>query len=293
LRPADVDARLPIPGTGEYEWRGYESFADQPHAVDPPGGFLANWNNKPAFGWTTKPQLSFTNPGGLPSIYYWGPNHQVEPIQADLAAAGSSMTFDGMGRVEAHVATVDNRARVWMPSLLAAIDAANDPSLQQARDALASWNGLRVDTNNDGTYDAAGLALFDRWVEHAMKDTFTDDLGARIFAVASGIGADGHFRSADNGDVPTFKTENALISLLTDALAGHTARDYFAPSTRDDVVVQALREAIAELGADPSKWVEADESGPFAAQGAGSSADVKPLLNRGSYGQIVEAGAAQ
>ncbi len=39
-----------------------------------------------------------------------------------------------------------------------------------------------------------------------------------------------------------------------------------------------------------ASWREADEHEPYPAQGAGSVADVVPMLNRGSYGQIVEPG---
>ena len=40
-----------------------------------------------------------------------------------------------------------------------------------------------------------------------------------------------------------------------------------------------------------SSWREADEHEPYPSQGAGAVADVIPMLNRGSYGQIVEPGA--
>lgn len=293
IRPADVDPRLPIPGTGEWDWQGYESFADQPHAVNPPGGFLANWNNRPAAGWYSKGLLFATVPEGRPNISIWGPTHQVEPIQQDLARLVPSVTFRDMARIQRHVSSVDNRQRAWMPALLAAVDASGDASLAPVRSLLAAWNGLRVDTDEDGMYDAAGLAIFDRWVEHALHSTFDDDIEPSIFDVASGFPSEGHLRSRDNGDTPTFKTENALFGTFTHALRGETNVDYFAGSSRDAVLVAALRATIADLtraqGENPGLWREETEIEQYAALGAGSVPDVSPLVNRGSYGQIIEA----
>jgi penicillin G amidase len=288
IRPADVDPRLPIPGTGPWDWQGFESWADQPHMVDPPQGYMANWNNKPAVGWYSKGLLGSTVPEGRTNITTWGPSHQVEPIQARLAADVPSITFFDMRDTEAFVSSVDNRGRTWMPSLLAAIDASGDPSLSPARTALQAWNLRRLDTNHDGNYDAPGLAIFDRWVEHMLKRTFAS-LPQEIFDVSSGIGSDGHFRSADNGDVPTYKTENALFGVLTHALRGDARVDYFGAAGADATIVASLRDALAELN---GAWSEPDETVSFSPQGAGGVPSFSPLVNRGSYGQIVEAGGA-
>ena len=45
-----VDPGLPTVGTGEYEWRGFLAPKAHPQAIDPPGGAIVNWNNKPAPG---------------------------------------------------------------------------------------------------------------------------------------------------------------------------------------------------------------------------------------------------
>ena len=41
---------LPTLGTGRYEWRGFLSEREHPHAVSGPGGLLLNWNNRSAPG---------------------------------------------------------------------------------------------------------------------------------------------------------------------------------------------------------------------------------------------------
>ena len=52
IRPRRWDERLPLPGTGEAEWRGFLRPAQRPHVVNPDRGWLVNWNNLPSAGWT-------------------------------------------------------------------------------------------------------------------------------------------------------------------------------------------------------------------------------------------------
>ena len=52
LRPKRWDERLPLPGTGEAEWRGLLPVKARPKVIDPPQGYLGNWNNLPSVGWT-------------------------------------------------------------------------------------------------------------------------------------------------------------------------------------------------------------------------------------------------
>src|SRR3712207_5050845 len=52
IKPRGYDERLPFPGTGEAEWKGFLSVAQRPHVINPKQGWLANWNNVPSVGWT-------------------------------------------------------------------------------------------------------------------------------------------------------------------------------------------------------------------------------------------------
>jgi acyl-homoserine lactone acylase PvdQ len=51
VRPDGSDPRLPLVGDGSQEWDGFLPFEQQPQAVNPPQGYLANWNNKPIASW--------------------------------------------------------------------------------------------------------------------------------------------------------------------------------------------------------------------------------------------------
>lgn len=52
LRSRRYDERLPLPGTGEAEWRGLLPPDRRPQVINPGQGYLTNWNNSPASGWT-------------------------------------------------------------------------------------------------------------------------------------------------------------------------------------------------------------------------------------------------
>ena len=52
IRPKRWDERLPLPGTGNAEWRGFLRPSQRPHVINPDQGWLANWNNVPSVGWT-------------------------------------------------------------------------------------------------------------------------------------------------------------------------------------------------------------------------------------------------
>ena len=45
IRAPGADPRLPLPGDGRYDWRGYLDPRVWPSTVDPAQGFLASWNN--------------------------------------------------------------------------------------------------------------------------------------------------------------------------------------------------------------------------------------------------------
>src|SRR5947199_9724055 len=53
IRPKTWDERLPYPGSGQAEWKGFLSWSRRPHVIDPSRHWLTNWNTLPSQGWTT------------------------------------------------------------------------------------------------------------------------------------------------------------------------------------------------------------------------------------------------
>ncbi|MEA2645461.1 MAG: penicillin amidase [Chloroflexota bacterium] len=285
--PSNVDPNLTVPGTGEWDWQGLETYDDQPHVINPTTGYLVNWNNKQAKGWWSPTTL-----GGQ-----FGPEHQAVDL-AHVVGGNTQWTFDGIGQAPRMVAYTDNRARVFVPYLLEALAGTSDAKLQQVRAALAAYDYQRVD-NGSGGYGPA-TTFFDRWFEALNRDVFGAALDADQCGAYLGISCTdpaSHWVSIDNLGAPAHKFDSAAESALLRAFRGATGGlqnefDVFHGGTWQAAAQQAADEASTYLtstqGADPAAWSEPMEMVTWPAQGAGSAEAYGPLQNRGSYGQVVE-----
>ncbi|MHB8571902.1 MAG: penicillin acylase family protein [Candidatus Dormibacteria bacterium] len=286
IRPVNADPTLPMPGTGAYDWQGFEAWSDMPHRINPSTHFFTNWNNKPAQDWYSKSLDVATT--------RWGAEHHEVPLRNEVASM-TGITFDRFGTIPEDVAYIDNPARIFMGDLLPALQSSTDPVLLQVAGYLVTWRDSQGLQRLDGPKHLLGPAptFFDRWLEHMIVDTLQPTLGADATAIA-GFDGNGHYVSVDNLTAPTMKVEFAVIETLLDALRGRTQTD-FLPNGNAATILQAAGEAKAELTAtdltaDPSQWAEPVESAYFSPQGAGSVPNIYPLPNRGSYGQVVEPG---
>lgn len=292
IRPGNADPTLPMPGTGAYDWQGFENFADMPHAVNPATGFMVNWNNKPASGWWSK-QLD-------PSFSaFWGDENQVVPL-SDTVKANPGQSFDRFGLFARDVAYLDNPARVFFPYVLPALQQSSDPQVQAILPYLQKWDMQRNDLDSSGNYSTPAVVFFDRFVEHLVEvglEPVIGDNALRITGMADCGSPPCPLVSVDNEAAPTYKLEIATLQLLLAQLRGETQFDWFGAQGGSTAVIQkaasdAARQLTAAQGNDVSRWNEPAEHAVFSSQGAGSVPDVVPLPDRGSYGQVVEPLAA-
>jgi acyl-homoserine lactone acylase PvdQ len=145
---------LPIPGEGDHEWTGFLPAARHVQGINPPGGAIVNWNNKPgrdfaaaddnwAYGSVQRVHL-LTAPIGTRS------RHTVASVVAAMNTA----------------ATQDLRAVDTLPAISNVLATAAAPSArdQQLLDLLLAWRASgssRLDRDLDGKIDAAGAAIMD------------------------------------------------------------------------------------------------------------------------------------
>jgi penicillin G amidase len=299
IRPSNADPTLPMPGDGPYDWQGFEKFSDMPHAVNPRTGFMTNWNNKPARGWWSKS----LDPS---STSVWGDEDQQTTLDAVLAAGGGQ-SFDRFGLFPRDVAYTDNRARVFLPYLTAALQGDPDPRLQAMLGYLRAWDLQRVAAGGGGGYGSPAVVFFDRFVQRfitqGLDPTVDHDNTLRLSGM-DGCGGTGRcMQSVDNLAAPTLKFELNVEQTLLAALRGETSYDWFAAGGGATAVLRSAALAAAdeltrEQGADVRTWDEPVEQGAFASQGGGSVPNLVPLPDRGSYGQVAEpqvaaAGAVQ
>jgi penicillin amidase len=146
------NGRLPVPGTGKYEWKGFRS--DLPRELNPARGYIATANDN------THP------PGyeGRPVFYHSTEGVATSRITRLHQILGSGTIFS----VEDH-----QRIQHDAYSLVAERDIplfkewrASDPEVERARAMIASWDGVL-------TKDTTAGAIFVRWsgtVDQAVRN---------------------------------------------------------------------------------------------------------------------------
>jgi acyl-homoserine lactone acylase PvdQ len=117
---------LPTFGTGEYEWQGFLSQEQHPHAVDPASGTLLNWNNKPAPEW-----------GAASSNYAEGPVQRVQLY----TGFGEGMTEASDVSIMNRAATQDLRAVKDWPVIRQVLETGPAPSklAEEAAGLVSTW----------------------------------------------------------------------------------------------------------------------------------------------------------
>jgi len=230
VRHPDQDPRLPTPGTGEREWRGFVPAGEVPHVLNPDQGFIANWNQQPAVGWYF--------PG---SGLGWGRTQRAK-LLIDYLEARRNITVDDVKNLNRYASFAENNARFFRPLLLEAVGttAADDAELKRAAEALAAWNGLREDNDGDGSYDSPGVAIFDAWLKQMFADTFTEQtVGPAAAQLRNSISAP-PVRGAGGGQL--------LLNILQGERSPVRVRnDYLGGATSAQAMVASLRKAVASL----------------------------------------------
>jgi penicillin amidase len=230
-RARGLDRRLPTLGTGRYEWRGYLSEREHPHAVSGPRGLLLNWNNRSAPGFMHGDDE---------------PYGSVQHVELFNRFPRRVRLTDDVGIMN-RAATEDDRALVW-PEVSRVLRTGPAPSAldQRVVDLLDDWvrrDAPRLDANNDGLYDEAGPAIMDAVgrpiVEAVMRPVFGDLLGdlSSVRGLGGGTGLSYvdkdlrtllrkhvrgrfHLRYCGNGSLSACRTSLwAVVHQAADALA--------------------------------------------------------------------------
>ncbi|MDA0169926.1 penicillin acylase family protein [Solirubrobacter taibaiensis] len=177
IRPRSVDPRLPVKGTGEYEWRGVISAARRPFQTNPASGVLINWNNRPAPGW-----------GAADDNWSYGSTQRVRMLEAGIAKRGVHDLASVTSAMNA-AATQDLRSVALTPvvdKLLRAHPAGATPRATQMLDLLVAWRAAgssRLDREADGVMDAGPApAIWDAfypklWAAAMPVDGLSDFVG--------------------------------------------------------------------------------------------------------------------
>ncbi len=285
LRAPGYDPRLPTPSGEAFQWRG-EAYTREMDtwATNPSTGYFANWNNGPAYGWRAGDQR------GL-----WGPVHRVQAedreVQKFLAERGN-LSHSDVEELNWRVSQVDSLAGPFLPYLIAAAIQAGSTDVAEA---LSAWQAEGMpwrDDDKDGFYDDAAHAIWDALYAELLG-LQADELGTYNHELQLNPPESSDAHAGDHG-----QHNNPLPTVLK-ALRGSTARNWCDDAgtatveTCDDMLEAAVLAAVGQLqasyGMDPAEWLAPVHLSAFTAMGA-FDADEMPMVNRGSWVQVVAMG---
>jgi len=218
IRPDHVNNKALLDGaSGNDEWLGFVPFEENPHLHNPPSGVIVTANNKS----TVKPVGAVKD---LPG--YWQPGDRAGRIEELLA------TQDTWDREALKAVQVDSRAYA-APSIVGAVTvplSSRDSGLTaleaQACATLEAWDFHH-------TTESAGAAIYQVTCDMILREALLDELGETYFRTYGSLADHWNFfkwfiRTPDSRFWDNVGTE--------------------AVETRQDIILQAFRKAVAYLG---------------------------------------------
>jgi hypothetical protein len=254
LRPRRWDERLPLPGNGRAEWRGFLKVSQRPQVVNPARGWLANWNNMPSVGWTN---------GDAPSPERTtGRLHRAAFLFGQVAGAAGAPSFDAVKGVDRVAGTTAQQRPLLDGELRAAAGGASGAA-KTLLDTIVAWDGSYDRVDAAGTVDP-GVAAWE-----ALEDAAV----ARLPRAAQGwLGGPGASHAFDFGGAD-----------------GAAFRTLEVPALRE-AAEEAAQALIRRFGSsDPAAWREPRRMYQVRATGLAPPPALK-FYDRGTWQQAVELG---
>jgi penicillin amidase len=222
IRSSMVDPRLPVPGTGEFDWDGMVPKRNMPKSVNPSGGLIANWNNKPVDWWP-----NFDTP-------VWGRIFRNQSILSRLEGLKKITASDIEGTIR-EIAMEDSDAVVLLRTLRKYPVTGLSGTEAVVYRAIIDWDGMRV----EGT---AAPLVYARFFDTLRRELFEPKLGGML-----------------NPQVFYLATQ---ASLVEKALNGETQIDYLEGRSARDVIQAAVKRTteslITSFGEETATWRYSD-----------------------------------
>jgi acyl-homoserine lactone acylase PvdQ len=279
---SETDPALPTFGTGQYEWQGFLSEEEHPHAVGPANGELLNWNNKPAPEW-----------GAASNEYDYGPVQRVQLYKGFT----TGMTEASDVSIMNGAATQDLRAvAVWpvIEQVLASGPAPSKPA-EEAASLVSQWVASGSSLYGVNRPKAPAAAVMDAIWTPIAEAVLGPVLGPELLSEFAS------FNAPDNPPSPTGSSFDGgwegyvykdLRSLLGQPVAQPYSRQYYGKGSletcRDSLwaVVQAAAEHLkATQGSKMSGWRAESVRIAFA---PGLLPYTMSWTNRSTFQQVIE-----
>ncbi len=253
LRPRRWDERLPLPGTGEAEWRGLLRWKDHPQVVNPRRGWLANWNNVPSAGWTTGDAAATEQLSGR--------LHRAALLNRLVAAAAKRPSYAALVAVDREAGTTAQQRPLLTGALRAARRGASGGAAA-VLDTVLAWGGS-YDTQDAAGRVAPGVAAW----EELVQAVTARELSA---ADRAALGVPGRAHQYDFGYANATAFDRASAADLRAAAA---------------VAAGALERRFAS--ADPAAWRRERRLYEVGVQGLATPPRLE-FFDRGTWQQAVE-----
>ncbi|MEA2391267.1 MAG: penicillin amidase [Solirubrobacteraceae bacterium] len=264
LRPLRYDERLPYPGGGNAEWRGFLPRSRDPHVIDPRRGWVASWNNVPSAGWTAG--------DGPARERLDGPFHRSGYLYSLVARLARHPSLSGAQDVIRHTGTISQARPLDGRRLRIAFHGSHGRAAAVLR-VLLRWNGSysRVDGNNTVS---PGVATWEEF-KHQVQGVAIPSLRKLPQPIAGGetmVGetSNSHMFDTTNGEAYGLRTLRAR------GYRSAAVRAYYALAHRFGTT-------------NTARWREPRRLYPESAQGAGSPPDL-PFFDRGTWEHFDEVG---
>jgi penicillin amidase len=247
-RHAEADQRFPAKGTGEQDWVGVVPFKQMPRSINPPQGYLANWNNKPAVGWDDGEGLGSTSRPG-------GSNQRVSSL-LDRLSTSNAWTFSGIQKLEADAGISDHRYREYRPLLQdlrnATLSNPLTPNEIAVLDLMLNWDGIAFGPNASiedvNAKDGPAATLFGEWVG-AVREMLFNDLKAVDIDPSSVEYKTAFTRLVSTGShvYDHGPLDNLAVRILRPGRSGLAVRRSFHPDQSQPLLItrQALQTAMS------------------------------------------------
>jgi penicillin G amidase len=249
IRPKRWDERLPYPGTGTAEWRGFLKPSQRPHVINPDQGWLANWNNMPSKGWTV---------GDAPATERTsGRLHRGAFLSRLVADAAANPSYDAIKAIDRTSGTTAQQRSLLQAQLQEAANGATGGA-KTVLDTILAWDGNYDRTDAAGTVDP-GVAAWE-----ALKDEAVDLLPSAVDDWLGGVGRS-HAFDFSGADAAAFRNLTPAGLRRAAANAANALGDpstWRQPRRMYDVTVLGVAPKPALKFYDRGTWQQAVELGP-------------------------------
>lgn len=314
LHARGTDPDLPIWGTGNWDWRGFQPSgyayrrlpdSANPVSIDPSQGYLVNWNNAIAHGWRVAAGDWENGPVHRATILGDLLQGALRRGKLDLAALTSAVTAPSL--------TADLRGMADWPWIRRVIGTSPDRRVRQLVSLLDGWaragSQRRASGSSNVVADSPAVLLMDTWWPLLVRGEFQPTVGKPLIdlinAQFDSIQPDGLRDTSGNGFFQGWEmdVQKDLRQVLHRRVRGRFSRTYCGSGSLRrcrSVLTRTLLQAAGQLtnryGSSMANWqlpVTCPQTTPpscdqIVPTSAGAiSIPPQPFDNRGTFYQAV------